>query len=95
MSDTFRLVLAQLNPVVGAIAANTARAREAWEKGRAAGADMVALTEMFASSVHHLPVVDGGRVVGIVTDTDLMGLGRHTPFALKSAITRSRAAVRV
>ena len=42
-------MLAQLNPVVGAIAGNTARAREAWEKGRAAGADMVALTEMFVT----------------------------------------------
>ncbi|MBL9047853.1 MAG: NAD+ synthase [Tabrizicola sp.] len=47
MSDTFKLMLAQLNPTVGAIAANMARAREAWEKARAAGADMVALTEMF------------------------------------------------
>ena len=49
MSDTFKLMLAQLNPTVGAIAANVARAREAWEKGRAAGADMVALTEMFVT----------------------------------------------
>ncbi|MBL9049850.1 MAG: NAD+ synthase [Tabrizicola sp.] len=47
MSDTFNLMLAQLNPTVGAIAANAARAKEAWTKGRAAGADMVALTEMF------------------------------------------------
>jgi NAD+ synthase len=47
MSDRFRLTLAQLNPTVGAIAANAARARAAWEEGRAAGADMVALTEMF------------------------------------------------
>ena len=49
MSDTFKLMLAQLNPTVGAIAANMARAREAWEKARAAGADMVALTEMFVT----------------------------------------------
>ena len=47
MSDTFRLMLAQLNPVVGDIAGNAARARMAWDKGRADGADMVALTEMF------------------------------------------------
>jgi len=47
MTDTFRLTLAQLNPTVGAIAANAARARAAWEEGRAAGAQMVALTEMF------------------------------------------------
>ena len=31
----------------------------------------------------------GGRVVGVVTDTDLMGIGRNTPFALKSAIERA------
>ncbi|MDW4549903.1 NAD+ synthase [Defluviimonas sp. D31] len=47
MADTFRLTLAQLNPIVGALAANAAKARAAWEAGRAAGADMVALTEMF------------------------------------------------
>lgn len=47
MSDTFRMMLAQLNPVVGDIAGNAARAKAAWESGKAAGADMVALTEMF------------------------------------------------
>lgn len=47
MADRFRLTLAQLNPTVGALAANAAKARAAWEQGREAGADMVALTEMF------------------------------------------------
>ena len=47
MADRFRLTLAQLNPTVGALEANAAKARAAWEEGRAAGADMVALTEMF------------------------------------------------
>ncbi len=47
MADTFRLTLAQLNPAVGDIAANAALARKAWAQGRDAGADMVALTEMF------------------------------------------------
>ena len=33
--------------------------------------------------LHHCPVVDAaGALVGVVTDTDLMGLGRHTPFAI-------------
>jgi NAD+ synthase len=45
--DRFRLTLAQLNPSVGDLAGNAARARAAWEEGRAAGADMVALPEMF------------------------------------------------
>lgn len=47
MTDRFRLTLAQLNPTVGAIAANAAKARAAWEEGRAAGADFVGLPEMF------------------------------------------------
>lgn len=47
MTEKFRLTLAQMNPTVGAIAANAAKARAAWAAGRDAGADMVALTEMF------------------------------------------------
>jgi hypothetical protein len=49
MSDIFRLMLAQLNPVVGDITGNIAKAQAAWEAGREAGADMVALTEMFVT----------------------------------------------
>lgn len=47
MADRFRVTLAQLNPTVGDLAANAALARDAWEKGRDAGADLVALPEMF------------------------------------------------
>ncbi len=47
MADRFRLTLAQLNPTVGALEANAAKALEAWEQGRAAGADMVMMPEMF------------------------------------------------
>ena len=47
MADTFRLTLAQLNPAVGAIDANSALAYDAWLQGRAAGSQMVALPEMF------------------------------------------------
>ncbi|MFV0335590.1 MAG: NAD+ synthase [Tropicimonas sp.] len=43
----FRLTLAQLNPTVGDLRGNAAMARAAWQQGRAAGADMVALPEMF------------------------------------------------
>ena len=46
-ADTFRLTLAQLNPVVGDLAGNAAKARAAWAEAKAAGADMLALTEMF------------------------------------------------
>ena len=47
MSDTFRLMLAQLNPTLGAIAGNAALARQAWEEARTSAADMVAFPEMF------------------------------------------------
>ncbi|MGR3343439.1 MAG: NAD+ synthase [Paracoccaceae bacterium] len=47
MADKFRLTLAQLNPTVGDLAGNAAKARAAWRAGRDAGADLVALTEMF------------------------------------------------
>ncbi len=47
MSDRFRITLAQLNPTVGDIEGNAAKARAAWQQGREAGADMVALPEMF------------------------------------------------
>ena len=47
MADRFRLTLAQLNPTVGDLKGNAARARAAWEAAREAGANMVALPEMF------------------------------------------------
>ena len=47
MATTFRLTLAQLNPTVGDIAGNAAKALDAWRQAAAAGADMVVLPEMF------------------------------------------------
>ena len=47
MAGTFRLTLAQMNPTVGDLDGNMAQAVKAWEAGKAAGADMVALPEMF------------------------------------------------
>jgi NAD+ synthase len=49
MAETFRITLAQMNPTVGDIAGNIAKARRAWHEGRDAGADLVALTEMFVT----------------------------------------------
>lgn len=55
-----------------------------------------ALLAMFAQGVHHFPVTgDDGEPIGVITDTDLMGLGRHTPFATKSAIERAPSAALV
>jgi CBS domain-containing protein len=52
-----------------------------------------ALLRMLADGVHHFPVTDeDGRVMGMVTDTDLLGLTRHTPFAVKAAIDRAASA---
>ncbi|MEL6647912.1 MAG: NAD+ synthase, partial [Pseudomonadota bacterium] len=47
MMDRFRITLAQLNATVGDIEGNAALARKAWEEGRAADAQLVALPEMF------------------------------------------------
>ncbi|MDO9526336.1 MAG: NAD+ synthase [Gemmobacter sp.] len=47
MANRFRLTLAQLNPTVGALAANITKAQTAWAVARDAGADMIALPEMF------------------------------------------------
>ncbi len=49
MADRFRITLAQLNPTVGDIEGNAAKAFAAWEQGREAGADLVALPEMFVT----------------------------------------------
>ncbi len=47
MTDTFRLTMAQINPTLGDMDGNTTRALAAWQEGKAAGADMVLLPEMF------------------------------------------------
>ncbi len=47
MGERFRLTLAQMNPTVGDLAGNAALAKRAWEAGRDAGSDLVALPEMF------------------------------------------------
>lgn len=47
MAERFRITLGQLNPTVGDLAGNAAQAAAAWAEGRDAGADLVALPEMF------------------------------------------------
>ena len=47
MTDRLRITLAQLDAVVGDIDGNARRARAVWEEGRAAGADLVMLPEMW------------------------------------------------
>ena len=47
MTEKFRLTLAQLNPTVGAIEANAAQVRRAYDEAKGAGADMIVFPEMF------------------------------------------------
>jgi len=47
MTDRFRLTIAQLNATVGDLEGNAAKARAAWNQAKAAGAQMLALPEMF------------------------------------------------
>ena len=49
MADRFRITLGQLNPTVGDLAGNADQARSAWAAGKDAGADLVALPEMFVT----------------------------------------------
>ncbi|MFV0384324.1 NAD+ synthase [Paracoccus sp. (in: a-proteobacteria)] len=49
MTDRFRLTIGQLNATVGDLAGNAAKAREAWDTAKQAGADMLALPEMFVT----------------------------------------------
>ncbi|WP_422006788.1 NAD+ synthase [Pyruvatibacter mobilis] len=49
MTDTLSICLAQLNPVVGNVGANIARARSARAEAAAKGADLIVFTELFVS----------------------------------------------
>jgi CBS domain-containing protein len=50
-----------------------------------------ALLAMFAEGVHHFPVTRAdGSIAGVVTTTDLMDVGRDTPFSIRGAIGRAR-----
>jgi NAD+ synthase len=49
ISTTFRIAVAQLNPTVGDVAGNLAKAREARADAARSGADLLLLTELFIS----------------------------------------------
>jgi CBS domain-containing protein len=48
-----------------------------------------ALLLMLEGGFHHLPVRSSDDLIGLVSSTDLMGLGRDSPFALRTSIDRS------
>ena len=68
MSDRFRITLAQLNPIVGDLVGNAAKARAAWEEGKAAGADLVALPEMFITGYQAQDLIVKPAFVAAVQD---------------------------
>lgn len=47
------------------------------------------LLEMLAHGVHHLPVLEGGRVVGMVTSSDLQTLETRSPLAVRAGVDRA------
>ena len=47
MTDQFRITIAQLNPTVGDLQGNAAKAKQAWLQGAKQGSDFVTLPEMF------------------------------------------------
>jgi NAD+ synthase len=47
--DTLRIATAQLNPVMGDIAGNIQKARDAWTEAQRHGADLVLFTELFVA----------------------------------------------
>ncbi len=50
MTDTLRIAIAQLNPIVGDLAGNAQKARAARAEAAAKGADILVLTELFISA---------------------------------------------
>lgn len=49
-----------------------------------------ATVDMLAAGVEHMVVRDGGRVCGILSAADLLGLDAHSPIALRHTILEAR-----
>lgn len=86
MTDRFRLSMAQLNPTVGDIAGNGAKAFAAWTEGAANGADMVMLPEMFLTGYQTQDLVtkpafeaasmaEIARLANVCSDGPMLGMG--------------------
>ena len=57
----------------------------------ATAAEVIAV--MYERGIHHVPVCrEDGEPVGMITDTDLLGLEQRTPFVVKSELERARSA---
>ncbi|MDP9824032.1 putative nucleotidyltransferase substrate binding domain-containing protein [Nocardioides massiliensis] len=49
-----------------------------------------ALLELVRRNIHHLPVLDAGRPIGMITDTDLIRLQQASPVFLVGDIAKAR-----
>ena len=78
--------------VAEGLSADTAVEVVATVPARTVGAEVTCfegLLEMLTHGVHHLPVVEGGRVVGMVTSTDLQVLDSRSPMRVRAALSRA------
>lgn len=60
---------------------------------RTVGADtpvFEALVEMLGRGIHHLPVTEAGRVVGMLSAGDLLRLDGHSPLHVRTGLDRAR-----
>lgn len=48
-----------------------------------------ALIEMLSAGIHHLPVIEDGRLVGMVSSNDVLDLGTRSPLYLRGALDRA------
>jgi CBS domain-containing protein len=48
-----------------------------------------ALIAMLSAGIHHLPVTEDGRLVGMVSSNDVLDLGTRSPLHLRAAIDRA------
>lgn len=49
-----------------------------------------ALLVMLERGVHHLPITEGGRVTGLITNTDILRRQSHSPLLLTRQLERAR-----
>lgn len=49
-----------------------------------------ALVDMLAGGIHHLPVTEGGRIVGMLSTGDLLRLDGRSPLHVRTSLDRAR-----
>jgi hypothetical protein len=98
-TDILRIAVAQLNPTVGDIAGNLAKAREARADAARQGADLVLYTELFLAGYPPEDLVlqaglpgglRGGGARGFCRDTADGGPGRHHRHAAEAQERRAQ-----